>query len=177
MLNNQLTGAFGYGIAMTSAVNFTVENNVLVGNTSFIGARGPNCSATDTMPQPAPFIVQLDNVQASTIQLDFQNITDGDGLTCILPPDGGDYWPFGGNPSPVSGEPGPTPTSSGSAAQASSGGGGLSGGAKAGIALAVIFGFFGLAVGTWFIRRRALQRLAARRQSAYMQPSMDQIKS
>lgn len=31
--NNQLTGAFGYGIAMSSAKNFTVEGNTLVGNT------------------------------------------------------------------------------------------------------------------------------------------------
>lgn len=31
--NNQLTGAFGYGIAMSSAKNFTVQGNTLVGNT------------------------------------------------------------------------------------------------------------------------------------------------
>ena len=180
MLNNVLTGAFGYGIAMSSAVNFTVENNSLEGNTSFIGARGPNCSTTDTTPSPAPFVVQLDNIQASTVQTDFQNITDGDGLTCILPPDGGDFWPFGGGPTTVAGTP--SPTSSGGGAQATNGssgggggGGGLSGGAKAGIAIAVIFGTLAIAVATWFIRKRALARVASRRQSAYMQPSMGQV--
>ena len=175
VLNNVLTGAFGYGIAMSSAVNFTVENNSLVGNTSFIGARGPNCSTTDTTPTPAPFVVELDNIQSSTLQIDFQNITDADGLTCILPPPGGDFWPFGGNPSPAPGEPGPTPTPSGTAAQASGGSGGLSGGAKSGIAIGVILGVLGLAAATWLIRRRALQKLASRRQSAYRAPSMGQV--
>ena len=176
MLNNTLTGAFGYGMAMSSALNFTVEQNTLVGNTSFIGARGPNCTSTDTTPSPAPFVVDWATVQSSTVQLDFQNITDGDGLTCILPPDGGDYWPFGGNPSPVAGEPGAaSATSSGGAAQASgSGSGGLSGGAKAGIAIAVIVGFFALAIAAWFIRKRALKSLEMRRRSAYGQ-NMGQV--
>lgn len=164
MLNNNLTGAFGYGIAMSSAVNFTVENNILVGNTSFIGARGPNCTSTDVTPSPAAFVVDYSTVQSSTVQFDFQNITDGDGLTCILPPDGGDYWPFGGNPTSTA-----SPTGSGTASQAMGGSGGLSGGAKAGIAIAVILGVLGVAAATWFIRRRTLQSLASRRQSSYMQ--------
>lgn len=49
------------------------------------------------------------------------------------------------------------------------GAGGLSGGAKAGIAIAVIIGVLGVAAATWFIRRRTLQSLASRRQSGYMQ--------
>ncbi|PSR73410.1 hypothetical protein PHLCEN_2v10702 [Hermanssonia centrifuga] len=167
VLNNQLTGAFGYGIAMSSASNFTVENNVLVGNTSFIGARGPNCTDTDTTPSPAPFVIDLSTVTGSATQLDFQNITDGNGLTCILPPDGGDYWPFGGNPSAAPGEPGipgiPSNSSSPDGTQALSGGG-LSGGAKGGIAVAVILGVAGLAVLCWFIRRWALNRVATRGQ-------------
>lgn len=168
-----LTGAFGYGIAMSSAVNFTVEGNTIEGNTSFIGARGPNCSTTDSTPTPGPFVVQLTNVQSSTIQIDFQNITDGDGLTCILPPDGGDYWPFGGGPTTTAI---PQPTSSGGGAQASNGGGGgLSGGAKAGIAIGVILGVAALAVATYFIRKAAIKRAAERRQSMYGQPSMGQI--
>jgi hypothetical protein len=174
VLNNVLTGAFGYGIAMTSAVNFTVESNSLEGNTSFIGARGPNCSTTDSTPSPGPFVAELNNIQSSTLQFDFQNITDGDGLTCILPPDGGDFWPFGGNPNPVAGEPGAMPSSSGTAAQ-SSGVGGLSGGAKAGIAIGVILAVLAVAVVTWFIRKRALQNITARRRSAYVRPSMGQM--
>ncbi|KAL4247023.1 Right handed beta helix domain-containing protein [Abortiporus biennis] len=155
VLNNRLSGAFGYGIAMTSARNFTVENNVLFGNTSFIGARGPNCSTTDATPNPGPFVVDYNTTQQSTVQVDFQNITDGDGLTCILPPDGGDYWPFGGNPS--------NPTSSGTPTlgQGATSSNGLSGGAKAGIAIGVILGVVAVAILTYFLRKRAIDRATA----------------
>ena len=47
---SQLTGVFSYGVAMSSATNLNVENNVLIGNTSFIGARGQNCTANDRTP-------------------------------------------------------------------------------------------------------------------------------
>ncbi|KAI0087266.1 hypothetical protein BDY19DRAFT_1011574 [Irpex rosettiformis] len=117
--NNTLTGAFGYAIAITSAVNFTVENNTLIGNTTLTGARGPNCSTTEVTP------------------------------------DGGDFWPFGGNPNPAPGEPGVPGAETPSEAQS---GGGLSGGAKAGIAISVIFGVFGLALLAWWIRRNALKK-------------------
>lgn len=173
VLNNVLTGAFGYGIAMSSAVNFTVEGNTLEGNTTFIGARGPNCTATDQTPSPAPFVVQLSDVQSSTIQFDFQNISDADGLTCILPPEGGDYWPFGGGPATTA-PPSPTSSNTPGTTQATNNGG-LSGGAKAGIAIGVILGVLAIAVATWFIRKAALSRAAARRQSAYLQPSMGQV--
>ena len=103
----------------------------------------------------------------STVQTDFASVSDGDSLTCILPPDG-DYWPFGGNPNPAPGEPGapgqpgPSPSATPGASQAS-GSGGLSGGAKAGVAIAVIFGVLGLALITWLIRRAAIKRLEAQR--------------
>lgn len=157
-------------MAISSAQNFTVQNNFLVGNTTFIGSRGPNCSTTEPTPPPEAFIIDWSLVTESSIQSDFQNTTDGDGLTCILPPDGGDYWPFGGNPNPVPGEPvapgspTPSPTNKPGSAQTSTSGG-LSGGAKAGIALAVIFGLLFIAVLTWFIRRKTLASLAARRES------------
>ncbi|CAL1700286.1 unnamed protein product [Somion occarium] len=139
------------------ARNFTVENNALFGNTSFIGSRGPNCSNTDITPSPAPFVIDLNLTTASTTQLDFQSIPDGDGLTCILPPDGGDFWPFGGNPEPGQGGGG----GGGGEAQSNNGGGGLSGGAKAGIAIGVILGVAGIAVAAWFVRKWALKRSAA----------------
>ncbi|THH28421.1 hypothetical protein EUX98_g5766 [Antrodiella citrinella] len=146
VLNNQLSGAFGYGIAITSATNFTVSDNILVGNTSFIGASGPNCSSTATTPTPAPFVIQQNNTLASSIQTNFTPIADGDGMTCILPPDGGDFWPFGGNPAnPIAG-------------QSTSSSSGLSGGAKAGIAIGVIAGVILLAAAAWFIRKAALAR-------------------
>ncbi|KAK7696256.1 hypothetical protein QCA50_000909 [Cerrena zonata] len=152
VINNQLSGAFGYGIAMSSARNFTVEQNVLFGNTSFIGSRGPNCSNTDTTPTPAPFVMDLNTTTQSTTQIDFQAITDGDGLTCILPPDGGDFWPFGGSPE-----------TNGNQSQSSSGG--LGGGGKAGIAIGVILGVIALAAVCWVVRKWAIKRAATPQQT------------
>ncbi|KAI0776175.1 pectin lyase fold/virulence factor [Trametes elegans] len=151
VLNNNLTGAFGYGVAISSATNFTVQGNILVGNTSFIGSNGPNCSATDTTPSPAAYVQDQNTVHASSIQDGFQLISDGDSLTCIMPPDGGDYWPFGGNPS--QGSPGGSPTPSGGSSSH-----GLSGGAKAGIAVGVIVGVAAIAAAMYVIRKRAVQR-------------------
>jgi parallel beta-helix repeat protein len=154
--DNQLTGAFSYGMAMTSATNFTVENNVLIGNTSFIGARGPNCTVNDTTPAPAAFVIDLSNVQQSTTQLDFTPVSDGDSLTCVLPPDGGDYWPFGGNPnstaSPVS-PPEAAPTTTNSSHS--------SAGTTAGIVIGAIGAVLLVAVITWFVRKWALKRSRA----------------
>ena len=155
-MDNQLSGAFGYGIAISSAVNFTVSGNTLVGNTSFIGSRGPNCSTTDTTPNPAPFVEDENNVQSSSILGNFQDIQDGNSLTCILPPSGGDYWPFGGNPSPTPSSPNPTSSSTGTSPSGSSQG--LSGGAKGGIAVGVVLGVVAIAVATYFIRKAAIRR-------------------
>ncbi|KAI9000744.1 pectin lyase fold/virulence factor [Trametes punicea] len=152
VLDNQLTGAFGYGIAISSATNFTVQGNVLVGNTTFIGSTGPNCSTTDITPSPAPFVQDQSTVQSSNIQSGFELIPDGNSLTCIVPPEGGDFWPFGGNPS--SSQP---PSSSSSAGGSSS----LSSGAKAGIAIGVILGVAAVAVVTYFVRNWALRRARA----------------
>ena len=106
-------------------------------------------------------MVDHNNTDGLTLQSDFQQITDGDSLTCILPPDGGDYWPFGGNPggnNTTSGGGGggggdSTPNSGGD-----NGKNGLSAGAKAGIALGVILGLALIAAATYFIRKAALRR-------------------
>ncbi|KZT05565.1 uncharacterized protein LAESUDRAFT_726838 [Laetiporus sulphureus 93-53] len=161
VLNNQLTGAFGYGIAMSSAYNFTVEGNTLIGNTTFIGRRGPNCSTDETIPTSSPFVIDHSLVSDSREQSNFRNITDGDGLTCIFPPDGGDWWPFGGNPtanSNSSSSPGSSGSGSGSGPSTSTSKHGLSGGAKAGIAVGTILGFFALLGAALLIRRWALAR-------------------
>jgi hypothetical protein len=100
VLDNNLTGAFGYAIAVTSARDFTVQRNTLFGNTSFIGSRGPNCSASDPTPPSGPFIVQSSDVTASNLQSDFLTVQDVTDLTCVVPPDGGNYWPYGGSGSP-----------------------------------------------------------------------------
>ncbi|KIK53276.1 hypothetical protein GYMLUDRAFT_49452 [Collybiopsis luxurians FD-317 M1] len=147
--NNRLSGAFSYAIGMSSAFNFTVENNVLFGNTSFIGSRGPNCSTSDTTPTPAPFVLDQSTVSKSTTQTNFTVIKDGNSLTCVQPPDGGDYWPFGGNPST-------TGTTTSAKLHSSAG-------SKAGIAVGVIFGLLFVAISAFFIRRWALKRSEARR--------------
>ncbi|KAH9077063.1 hypothetical protein EDB83DRAFT_2348001 [Lactarius deliciosus] len=162
VLDNSLTGAFGYGMAITSASNFTVQNNVLFGNTSFVGSRGPNCSASDPTPASAAFIVDPVNVTSSTIQSDFQSVQDAKGLTCVQPLDG-DYWPYGGNPSqgnftpPLPSTSTPTPSQSQSAPAQSSGGHSSAGG-KVGLAIGIIAGVIAIVAAVIFIRRRAVNR-------------------
>jgi len=157
VLNNQLTGAFSYGIAISSATNFTVENNFLVGNTSFIGARGPNCTTGDPTPSPAAFVLDINNTAQSTTQSDFVDNTNGDSLTCVLPPAGGDYWPFGGNPNNSSSPP-ISPPESPSSSSSSSSTSHPSAGAIAGAVLGVIAGVLCIALLAWYIRKWALRR-------------------
>ncbi|KZT71563.1 hypothetical protein DAEQUDRAFT_724099 [Daedalea quercina L-15889] len=171
VLNNNFTGAFGYAMAISSARNFTVQGNILVGNTSFIGRRGPNCTSDDTTPNATAFVIDPALVTDSNEQSGFITVSDGDSLTCILPPDGGDYWPFGGNPSNSSS------ASSGQSTSSSSTSSGLSGGAKAGIAIGVILGVAAIAAATYFVRRWALERARAQgadpwRRSGYLGKGM-----
>ena len=91
---NYLGGAFSYGIAVSSARNFTIQNNILIGNTSFIDVVGPNCSKTNPPPNPAPFIVDPSMAQGLTLQSNFETATFPGSLICVQPPNGGDYWPF-----------------------------------------------------------------------------------
>jgi parallel beta-helix repeat protein len=156
VLNNNITGAFGYGIAITSARNFTVQGNALFGNTSFIGSRGPNCSASDPTPSSAAFIVDMANVTSSTIQPQFQSVQDGKGLTCVQPPDGGDYWPYGGNPNPSSYNP-PLPVTT-SSTSVKGPGGHRSAAVKAGLAISIIFVVVSIIVAALLARRWALNR-------------------
>ncbi|EJD01389.1 uncharacterized protein FOMMEDRAFT_126269 [Fomitiporia mediterranea MF3/22] len=149
--SNHLSGAFGYGIALTSAKNFTVQSNDLFGNTSFIGSKGPNCSNTDSTPVTQQFVIDKNTTQSSNVQSDFVAISDGDSLTCIQPPDGGDFWPYGGSPETTG--------------QAGGERSGNSTGDKVGIALGVILGIIFVAALAWFIRRWALARSA--RQGIY----------
>ncbi|KAI0303982.1 hypothetical protein BC826DRAFT_1128648 [Russula brevipes] len=162
VLNNQLTGAFGYGIAITSADNFTVQGNVLIGNTSFIGSRGPNCSASDPTPPNAPFIVEYVNVTTTALQSDFQPVQDAKGLTCVKPPDGGDYWPYGGNPSSgnttshVSSSSSPGSTSTSSSAQGTRGRSRTA--AKVALAIGIVVVLVGVVVAVILIRKWAVNR-------------------
>ncbi|KAG1877548.1 hypothetical protein F4604DRAFT_1924194 [Suillus subluteus] len=129
VINNQLTGAFSYGIAISSASNFTIENNVLIGNTSFIGARGPNCTTGDPTPSPAAFVMDVNNTAQSTTQTDFQTNTDGDSLTF-------------------------QPTTGSSPSTSSH----TSTGTIVGIVIGVIAGILFVALAAWYIRKWALKR-------------------
>lgn len=162
-MSNHLSGAFGYAIAITSARNFTVQNNNLFGNTTFIGSRGPNCTNYDNTPTPQPFVLDRNNTDGLSVQSEFVGISDGDSLTCILPPPDGDYWPYredtpsGNNTSPGGGS---TPGGSGGGDGSGSGGNssGLSSGSKAGIAVGVILGVALIAIATYLIRKAALKK-------------------
>ncbi|KAJ7055024.1 hypothetical protein C8F01DRAFT_1160746 [Mycena amicta] len=148
--NNRLSGAFSYGIAVSSARNFQVQNNVLFGNTSFIGASGPNCSATDIVPTPAPFVYDSSTSDCS-LQSDFQLIADAASLTCVLPPEGGDYWPYVGKPSTIASS---DQSSTSMVSCASS---------TVGAALGVVAGLAVFGILTWFLRRWMLRRVEQRR--------------
>ncbi|KII94656.1 hypothetical protein PLICRDRAFT_33470 [Plicaturopsis crispa FD-325 SS-3] len=164
VINNQFSGAFSYAMAISSAVNFTVQNNVLVGNTSFIGANGPNCTTTEVVPTPAAFVIDQSNTQNSQTQADFQAVSSGDGLTCVMPPAGGDFWPFGGNPGAgASSYTPPVSVPEPEATAGSSGGGKSSTGRKVGIALGVIFGLAAVALVALLLRRWAIKRSNERR--------------
>jgi len=161
---NKLSGAFTYGIAITSATSFTVQGNQMIGNTSFIGARGPLCKDSDSVPAPAPFIIDPRTTTGLTTQSDFQTVSDGDSLTCVLPPNGGDFWPFGLNPSNSS-SPMTTTTGSptGNNGTNNSGTGtpsaaAVSSGSTAGIAVGVVVGVIICAFAAWLIRRSAISR-------------------
>lgn len=152
VIGNALSGAFSYAIALTSAQNFTIQSNSLFGNTSFIGARGPNCSDSDTVPTPAPFILDSNTTGSLSVQTGFEVIRDGDSLTCVLPPNGGDFWPFGVNPSNTSVTPGaPTPRTPPRHKH-------VSGGGIAGIVIGTVFGLIGFIVAGWLIHRWVSKR-------------------
>lgn len=162
VLNNVFSGAFSYGIAVSSANNFTVLGNTLVGNTAFIGAKGPNCSDTDHVPQPGPWIVDWATVStdmnagSGKMQPEFVGISDGDSLTCVLPPNGGDFWPFGLNPSNSSSAVGGNGNQGG---DQNVGGGG----SKAGVAVGVVFAILAAALLAFFGRRYMLRKAEERR--------------
>ena len=145
--DNQFAGAFGYGIAISSAENFTVQGNNFFGNSSFIGARGPNCSESDFVPSPAAFITEANTTTSMSISSNFVDIGQGDSLTCLIPPNGGDFWPFGPNPSNSTSTPG---TSGGSAHSGAI--------VVVGIILALLL--CGLA--TWLVRKYILRKKARR---------------
>lgn len=128
-----------------------------MGNTTFIGAKGPNCSDSDHVPTPGPWIVDWAtvgtdmNAGSGKMQGDFVGISDGDSLTCVLPPNGGDFWPFGANPSNSS-------SVGASGGSSSGGGGGGGGGSAAGIAVGVLVAVVAVGAMVFFGRRWLLKK-------------------
>ncbi|KAG2024028.1 hypothetical protein CC2G_001626 [Coprinopsis cinerea AmutBmut pab1-1] len=155
--SNTFSGAFSYAIAITSANNFTVLDNKLVGNTAFIGARGPNCSDSDHVPEPAPFIVDWATVGtdmnkgSGKVQDDFVGISDGDSLTCVLPPNGGDFWPFGTNPGNTAEEAFSDKNKDDE------------GGSPVGIVVGVVIGIIALGVILFFARKWYMRKMEEKR--------------
>ena len=155
VINNRFSGAFSYGIAIASATNFTVQENSFFGNSSFIGDRGPNCPTSNTVFNPAPFVIEDNTTTLMSISSNFVNISDGNSLNCLVPPNGGDFWPFGLNPSSPSSLSTPTsiPVSTGGGR-----GGAIVGGIVLGGVLLVLL-LCGIA--TWlrkFILRRKVRQ-------------------
>jgi len=162
--DNLLSGAFSYGVAITSAVNFTVQRNNFFGNISFIGARGPNCSTTDTVPNPAKFIIEANTTSSMSISSNFVNIADGDSLTCVLPPNGGDFWPFGLNPSNTTSSPSAsTPGSPGGNGNSNDNGNSNNAARNGAIAGGVILALLVCGLAAWLVRRHILRTKAAQK--------------
>ncbi|KAJ3505573.1 hypothetical protein NLJ89_g7342 [Agrocybe chaxingu] len=150
---NKLSGAFSYGIAITSSEGFVVQDNSMTGNTSFIGARGPYCKDDDIVPNPAPFIVDLQTTRAATLQTGFEPIKDGDSLTCVLPPNGGDFWPVGLNPSNTSTSTSTNRTSSDVTTSTTP-----PSNNSTGIAVGVVIALVACGVIAWFVHKRIIAR-------------------
>ncbi|EIW76326.1 hypothetical protein CONPUDRAFT_139719 [Coniophora puteana RWD-64-598 SS2] len=155
VINNEITGALTYGIAMASATNFTVENNFLHTNYSFIGTKGPNCS-TSVAP-PTPFLFDLTNVNTSSVQGAFAN-NSASYLVCMVPPPVSDaIWPFGGDPTATDGTP-PVPPPEPNVARPAAHGIRESGGDIAGIVVGTLGGVAVVAAAAYVIRRWAIRR-------------------
>lgn len=168
VIGNRFSGAFSYGIAITSAVNFTVQDNVMFGNTSFLAEPGVNCSSTDIVPQAGPFLLDTNLTQGLNIQSGFEVIPDGKSLTCVFPPTGGDFWPFGLNPSNFTS----TPSDSGgsnntvpgdSVTNSNPDNNSGSTGRTAGIAVGIVVGILAAVVAAWFMRKWTIQRAEGRK--------------
>ncbi|CAK5275164.1 unnamed protein product [Mycena citricolor] len=98
VIRNRFSGAFMYGIAISSANNFVVQENAFFDNYTFIGGPGPECEYSgDIVPAPAPFIYDT-SASENTLQPGFEAVATGELLTCMLAPAESVYWPVGTSP-------------------------------------------------------------------------------
>lgn len=80
---------------MSGISQFTIANNTIIGNSSFIGAKGPNCTASDVVPPAVDFVVDPTTILNATITGPFK--AHGiNTVLCVTPPrGGGNVWPIG----------------------------------------------------------------------------------
>ncbi|CAE6391383.1 unnamed protein product, partial [Rhizoctonia solani] len=150
--NNRLTGAFGWGVAVSGTRDFVVENNEIVGNATFIGFRGVNCSMTEALPSPEPFLYDSNGTDSTVIPSNYPDVRLDGALLCITSPDGGDYWPRGGSPygnpdkdeAGAEGEGGSAPSQHRSSSSQ-----------RLGLGLGITFGILAALVAAWFVHRWA----------------------
>lgn len=105
--NNVLSGAMGYGIALSSSSNVIVQGNVLSQQISgngkvknplpdavFLGHPGPTCIENSTFPHPQAFIANTSLLTDYDIQSNFNKSTNIINLICINSPGSGvNGWP------------------------------------------------------------------------------------
>jgi len=147
--DNQFSGGLGFAMAANAVTNFTIENNVLVGNTSFFGVQGVNCTKGVKPITPGAFVQIPANVTHSQVQSDFITVQDADQLICISPPDG-DFWPVGDGRVPALSPLEPTQNESSKARKV-----GLGLGIPLGLLAAALLTFYGR---RWYLRRRHRQQ-------------------
>ncbi|CAE6461483.1 unnamed protein product [Rhizoctonia solani] len=100
VIGNKISGAFGFGMAVSGVNNFTILNNSIAGNTSFIGAKGPNCTTDDIVPPAVDFVVDPNTFVSSKIGGTVFKAHGITALLCVTPPrGGGNVWPLGTWPS------------------------------------------------------------------------------
>ncbi|CAD6563949.1 MAG: hypothetical protein TREMPRED_002390 [Tremellales sp. Tagirdzhanova-0007] len=104
--NNVFSGAFSFGMGVSSARNFVIQNNSFAGNVSFLGTYGPNCTDGALTPNlPLPLLLDPSTTSNLTVSVPMSSaplqgaFANGTayGLTCFLPL-GTDQlaWPYGG---------------------------------------------------------------------------------
>ncbi|WVW84802.1 hypothetical protein I302_106837 [Kwoniella bestiolae CBS 10118] len=101
--DNVFSGAFAFGMGVSSAKDFTISNNSFIGNTSFIGTYGPNCTTESKTPhEPVPLLLEpssITNLNLTLPQNSPYQFINGTalGLTCFMPPGNTENaWPYGG---------------------------------------------------------------------------------
>ncbi|ORX37311.1 hypothetical protein BD324DRAFT_625659 [Kockovaella imperatae] len=109
---NQFSGAFAFAMAISGARDDVIRDNSFVGNVSFIGSYGPNCTVGGETPNsPVPLLedpsltTNLD-ISVPSPASSILSMAPGSGafqtgralgLTCFMPPASDSVsWPYGG---------------------------------------------------------------------------------